>query len=248
MVTSSLLASSLIMSAIQVSPIPLDVCFIIIDMVANDDGSGDSIIGTKYATLRACALTCQDWLEKSRAQLYGSVVLQRRDDFECFTETVASSSYLGSLVRSLRCELEGLMDTGDIDQSPLPAHITRCLVGLKSLTVVSNIIPSSTSFIEFLRSFSICGTLDSLYIRGGHFVTFEHLAGVILSFAGIKSLQIRQCGWHSRGSVNWSAYAPFTRLTNAKVRSPRLHAGTAPADVLACSFTCRRTWTPCTPS
>ena len=64
--------------------IPLDVCFITIDILAHDEGDP---IEARYTTLRRCALTCQDWLERSRAQLYRSGVLQRWDNFESFADT-----------------------------------------------------------------------------------------------------------------------------------------------------------------
>ncbi|KAM5545515.1 hypothetical protein V8D89_000553 [Ganoderma adspersum] len=97
-------------------------------------------------------------------------------------------------------------------------HVIRRLVSLESLTVVSNVVPFNPLFVEFLKSFSACSTLDSLYIRGCHFVAFQNLAAAVRSFPHIKSLQIRQCAWYSRGSMNWGAYPEFDRLTNVKLQ------------------------------
>nr|VWP01536.1 AVR-Pita1 [Ganoderma boninense] len=131
------------MSIARAPAIPLDICFIVIDIVANDD-----------------------WLEISRAQLYRSVGLQRRDAFESFAETVTSSFYLGSLVKTLRCDLEQLLRAGDVIEAPLPIHVIRRLVGLESLAVVSeSILPFNPSFVDFLKSFSLYLSMDmdSLY-------------------------------------------------------------------------------------
>ncbi|KAM5545784.1 hypothetical protein V8D89_000822 [Ganoderma adspersum] len=109
------------------------------------------------------------------------------------------------------------MHAGDVDQAPLPMHVVHRLVSLESLTVVSNIVPFNPLFVEFLKSFSACSTLDSLYIHGCHFVPFQNLAAAVRSFQHIKSLQIRQCAWYSRGSMNWGAYPEFDRPTNVKL-------------------------------
>ncbi|PIL34585.1 hypothetical protein GSI_03364 [Ganoderma sinense ZZ0214-1] len=146
-----------------------------------------------------------------------------RDHFESFSETIASSSYLaiGSLVKIIHCDLKQLIRIGDVVQAPLPMHVVRRFVNLKSLTVVADsIVPFRPSFVGFLKYFSVCDTLDSLYIRRGcYFIAFEHLAGLgaVLSFRHIKSLQTRQSIWFSRGSMNWSDYPGFTRLSNVKL-------------------------------
>ncbi len=78
--------------------LPIDVCERIIDSC---NSCPRFFYPQHLADLGACALTCQDWLPRSRLNLYSSVRLRNARQLYAFLNTIAAHPFLADFVQEL---------------------------------------------------------------------------------------------------------------------------------------------------
>lgn len=85
--------------------LPIEIYGLIIDDCASCAGAQyPHLISDSYDTLRACSLTCVDWLPRSRFNLYSVVTFTRSNQVDKLCATLASNPCLGKYVRALRID------------------------------------------------------------------------------------------------------------------------------------------------
>ena len=103
--------------------LPLEILEIAIDMLGRGTGS--------YASLCACALTCTDWLPRSRLNLYYDVTLSDDEALSLFVRTLSHNPPLGLLVRQFCVGSSAHASYLSFAQGIL----VRCMRNLRSLTL-----------------------------------------------------------------------------------------------------------------
>ncbi|OJT15192.1 hypothetical protein TRAPUB_8244 [Trametes pubescens] len=79
--------------------LPVEVCERIIDSISY--GLSGSHFPSYLRDLRACALTCRNWLPRSHLNLYRCVWFQERGQLERVSQTIADHPFLGVFVQEL---------------------------------------------------------------------------------------------------------------------------------------------------
>lgn len=82
--------------------LPIDVCERVIDMITTGSHHSRTFYPLYLNDLCACALTCSDWLPRSRLNLYRQVRIRERNDLDRFSETIlVDQPFLANLVQEL---------------------------------------------------------------------------------------------------------------------------------------------------
>ncbi|EPT03910.1 hypothetical protein FOMPIDRAFT_1115026 [Fomitopsis schrenkii] len=159
------------------STVPPEICDYVIDHLYNDRKS-----------LKACSLTCRDWVPTSRYHLHCEVYLHNPGLFTAFRRLLQFSPLLGSYIRALRIgnlEKVGRADLAQIRES-LPAileYLPRleylCGSLLSTAASVLNTVPCKTpvttlclqycefsALEDFARLFYSCPKLQVLELCG----------------------------------------------------------------------------------
>ena len=184
--------------------LPLDIWSLVID------GFTPDTIPVFCATLRACALTCQDWLSRARYRLYYEIFLHDKEGFILLSRTLTESPKLGALVHEIHfvtspfrkrasSTLRGRL-SADSNPIPFTPYAIGQLINLHCLSIDAHPEQSiPASFLPFIRTFATCRTLEILRLQQVQFSTYKNFLRTIWSFPGISELQVYSCSWSTEG-------------------------------------------------
>ena len=184
------------------SLIPVEVYLQIIDELVPDPKTPTPLA---YRDLCACATTCRRWFAGARIKLYSYVWLEKLKHHLLFNRTILERPELGALVLELRTHVllrpqsgwrNGSAALGRLTHLPLSPRTIERLVNIKALHFISDLSSLPNAILSYMNAFSACHTLLSLSIRKFSFMSFSHLRQLILSFRGLRSLQVCRCMWH----------------------------------------------------
>ncbi|TFK87901.1 hypothetical protein K466DRAFT_652930 [Polyporus arcularius HHB13444] len=171
----------------------------IIDGLAPDRVAGPS---EHYAELRACALTCQSWLPRAQCQLYKHVEVDRLESTMLFARTLEESPDVCRLVKRLEFWFKAAdWKDQDCEDVPFPTHLVGRLVALHGLRFAccTNSAAHTAVQIEFMKLWTVCVQLRTLWVDGFYFKTLADLTRIIWSFPKLEELNVFQTGWAARG-------------------------------------------------
>ncbi|KAI0350535.1 hypothetical protein OH77DRAFT_1064773 [Trametes cingulata] len=202
--------------------VPLEICESVIDHCRSPDvGDGDACVESRDV-LRACCLTCQEWLPRARFRLYETLVLQDSDQVNMLLATFTTHPFLADHVHAL------VIYTPPFTSryiSLARRELTSKLRHLRSLTYCGHewVYPPTCHWRGIIARYPITKlVLDSHFRRPidlFRFIwTFEHLEylGLHLSRPGLRT-SWSHAGFARLGQLALASRSPQRRLDLLKV-------------------------------
>lgn len=160
--------------------LPLELCESIVGFV----GYG------QMTDLCSCALVCRDWLQKSRKQILGRVVMFTKPQANKFISTITASPHLGAYVRELELRLGGQhQDWIYTVTRDLPSP----LVNLDHL-VYEEIPVLHPLFFNFSPRFDTVASLTLKYMKAW---SFRDIVRLLNGCSNLEKLTVHRCEWRS---------------------------------------------------
>ena len=183
--------------------LPLDVQETIIDE------SADNVF-----TLRHCALTCRDWLPRSRFHLLSAVCISTQEDIYSFCKFLDAYTHYRTLVRSVTM--------APVSTERRPA----CLAGVFSISILSRLprlhgwvirndpfrecklkVSYHSTTLEQLRTLT-SSPIVNLHLKDLNFVSRSEFLRLVASFPQLKHLQCDTIGFDRRNSSDSEGSKP----------------------------------------
>ena len=212
--------------AMPISHLPLDLWWLIIDIAA-EDVRIEELTSETYQVLRACVLTCSEWLPQAQRNLYHFVWINGAKHSRSFAGTMTSSPHLGSLVREVRFRHFRRSDT---TPHALPEDAVRQLTHLQLFAFDATVFfPILSSRNEMLLALRHCPELRTVAFYNCDWPPPGMLKGAIYVLPRTVRT-IRVVGWagtwppydfvsDDHGAETWGA---LSRPTYETLRPPRL--------------------------
>ncbi|KAH9947037.1 hypothetical protein B0H21DRAFT_708760 [Amylocystis lapponica] len=196
--------------------VPVDIWEDIIDLLRED-----------LIALRACALTCWQWVPRSRLHLFRVVELWTSQDLALCTQLLIDAPHLGDLIHELHiCHNKYFMVpisrqfTFSQLLNAFPAMLLRKLPRLDVLSIGN---PSSNPFTPvvtmedvtlyhtFFPVFSLFRSVTRLELVAVHFSTAMEFAQLIHALSNLSTLHCRQVVWRSAARYDPTRFETLER-------------------------------------
>ncbi|KAI0350551.1 hypothetical protein OH77DRAFT_1065679 [Trametes cingulata] len=166
--------------------VPIELCECIIDFCDDWQSRFDP---ARVRDLLSCALTCQDWLPRSRLHLYRAVRIRTRKQLDCFVATLALHPFLADFVEELVVgRASGSSATSEEKYLPFAQHaLLSRLRRLKRLNICYfHWQAHQPRFHTLVAQYPIV----KLELIGGYFRTMADLFRVVWSFVDLRVLRL----------------------------------------------------------
>jgi len=200
---------------VQPSRLPLEICELVIDVVANFWDHLDFLSQPRRTTLRSCTLTCRSWLPRCRYHLfYTSDLLQNAEHLSCYVRMLRAHPDLTSLVRRLR--ISGSFDDGKAHWiNALPIYLSPLLANLNHVIFTAQVSGLLAPYHPlFFQSLSLFTSVTELHYTCHARQPFINFARFVLAFPNLRTL-------HVDGESVWEKHDSVTFLTGVYRRRRR---------------------------
>ena len=162
--------------------VPPEICDYVIDYLHNDKN-----------TLKACSLTCRDWVPTSRYHLHYEVYLHKPELFTAFKRLLQASPLLGPYIRALR--IGRLEKASRAELAQIREALPTIFEYVPRLQYLGGSLLSTAA--KVLNTVPCRTPVTALCLQYCEFPALENLARLLYSCPNLQALELCGVSWIS---------------------------------------------------